>query len=254
MSETLQHLVLVRHGESEGDRRRATWRRGEPYETNKTPDEEGLTARGFAEGAAGGKWLTRNILLGGVALGRFDLHYVAAVLRNQQSAGAMNLSGAVWQEDVLNRLYERNRGRVRGLTAAQHKDLYSESYAQMLADRLHWIPPGGQSILDVCENWTSFYKDIQDMRNVRSVIVVGNRDSMWASMKPLEGLSDEELDTIDTDSIHNGQIWYYTSLNPVTKQHAPQLMWKYTVDPMHPETSTGWQILPRIAERFEYVA
>lgn len=44
MGETLKHLVLVRHGEGEGDMRRAAWKRGEEVISTKHPDDEELTA------------------------------------------------------------------------------------------------------------------------------------------------------------------------------------------------------------------
>lgn len=61
MSETLQHLVLVRHGKSEGDERREAWQSGKPFVTSKTPDEEGLVPLGYAESGAAGGWIERNI-------------------------------------------------------------------------------------------------------------------------------------------------------------------------------------------------
>jgi hypothetical protein len=94
----------------------------------------------------------------------------------------------------------------------------------------------------------------EDIRNVKSAIVVGHRDSMWAFAKIIEGLSDDEFAAYDTEGIGNAQVWHYTSLDPATGQQAPQLMWKYSVDPVHPEAATGWQILPHIAERLEHVA
>jgi hypothetical protein len=116
----------------------------------------------------------------------------------------------------------------------------------MKADPLHWIPPSGESMLDVAERFRRFYLDISFLR---SAIVIGHRDQMWGAMQPLEGLSEDELLAVDTDKIVNGGIIHYTSLDPVTGEQAPTIMWKRSVDPMHPETSAGWQVLPHVAER-----
>jgi broad specificity phosphatase PhoE len=248
MSEMLQHLVIARHGQSEGDVRRAAWRRGESYETDKTPEEEGITPQGERESVRGGQFIQREIL-GRYALKYFDYFFVSKSPRSEQSAVAMDLPDAFWQEDP--RLNERDRGLIRGLRKEQHRALYPESYAQMLADPLHWVPPGGKSMMDMADMLADFYEDI---RNVKSAIIVGHRDSMWAFAKMVEGLSDEAFAAYDTESISNGQIWHYTSLDPATGKRAPQLMWKYVVDPMHPETSAGWQILPHIAERYNLAA
>ena len=101
-------------------------------------------------------------------------------------------------------------------------------------------------MLDVAERFRSFYDDIGFLR---SVIVVGHRDQMWGAMQPLEGFGDDELLAVDTEAIGNGQIIHYTSLDPITGDQAPALMWKRSVDPMHHEIPTDWQLLPHIAEK-----
>lgn len=55
MSEALQHLVLVRHGESEGDVRRAAWKRGEAVLTAKRPELEELTDNGIVQSRQAGR-------------------------------------------------------------------------------------------------------------------------------------------------------------------------------------------------------
>lgn len=245
MSERLQHLVLVRHGQSEGDERRSAWRRGEAYQTNKTPEDELLTPKGEIESYHDGLWLKRDSILGRYALQGFDEYFVSAAYRSLQSAVAMDLPGAVWNLDP--RLNERYRGLVRGLHPNQHKQRYPESYAQMKADPLNWRPPEGETFFDVADKQAAFFRDIQDYH---SVIVVGHRDAMWAARKPIEGLSDQELAAVDTNAITNGYITYYTAINPFSELPEPALMWARSVDPMHPESDTGWQILPHVAERY----
>lgn len=78
--------------------------------------------------------------------------------------------------------------------------------------------------------------------------MVGNRDSMWASMKPLEGLSDEQLDAVNTNDIHNGQIWHYTSIDPRTSIQAPRPIWKRVVDPLL-NYDSGWIYLENVAKQ-----
>lgn len=247
MNETLQHLILVRHGESEGDVRREAWRRGQPLVSSKSPEDEELTARGYEQSEASGAWLNKHLLLGGWALQSFDLCYVSSVLRTEQAALAMNLHDALWQEDE--RLNERNRGLVRGLTKEQHNLQFPKSYKDMLSDPLHWTPPGGESILDVISKLSDFY---EDMHSVRSIVASGHRDSMWASMAPLEGLDVQALAQINTGEITNGQIWHYTSIDPQTGRQAAKLMWKRIINPLSPEPSIGWQILTHaIAEKTE---
>jgi bisphosphoglycerate-dependent phosphoglycerate mutase len=250
MSEQLQHLVLVRHGKSVGDARREAWQRGEPFIATKLPEHEELIPDGYIENEAGGNWINRNILLGQYALRHFDYYICSSVLRAEQAAIALDLPDALWQEDP--RLDERNRGDIRGLRKQEHKAQYPDSYDQMITDPLHWLPPHGETIMDLVEKQTDFYQDLEMM--ARTAIIVGHRDTMWASMAPLEGLSETELAKVNTNNIHNGQIWHYTSIDPKTGWQAPQLMWKFVVDPLHPETASGWQVLPNIVQQYVQVA
>lgn len=238
MIENLKHLVLVRHGESEGDVRREAWRQGLPYQTDKTPENEVLTELGFTQSAKSGEWINKNLLLGGFAISAFELSFVSSVIRTEQSAIAMNLFNCLWQEDP--RLNERNRGQITGIDKNQHQQLFPNSYKQMLDDPIGWVPPGGESILDVSYKLTSFYEDI---KTASSVIIAGHRDSMWASMIPIEGLTKKELAKVDTNKIDNGQIWHYTSVNPNTKQQAPKLMWKRSYNPNQPDNNGDWMKL-----------
>lgn len=242
MSESLQHLVLVRHGVSEGDERRAAWRRGEVVHTTKMPEDEELTARGEQEAPIIGQWIIKNILQR-YNIGSFDGYFVSTTPRSLQTAIAMGLDKAIWQAD--HRLDERNRGRVRGLHPRQHQQMYPESFAQMKSDPLHWIPPGGEAIIPhLADQFSSFYDDIKDME---TVIVVGHRDNFWAAMSRLEGLSEAEMVKVNTDEIVNNYIMHYTSVSPETRQQSSTPTWKYYIDPMRPETATGWQALPNIA-------
>lgn len=243
MSETLQHLVLVRHGEGEGDVRRAAWRRGEEVQATKKPEAEEITSRGAEQGRRAGLWIVRHVLTQ-YTLPGFDGCYVSSAIRSEQTAVALGLDVAVWQED--HRLDERNRGHVRGLRPQEHRQRFPDSFAAMKDNPLHWAPPGGESILEVADKARLFLRDIEGAHNV---LAVTHRDWMWAAMMPLENLGEDELVRVNTDEIHNAQILHYTSINPETGETAPTLMWKRSIDPMQPENSAGWQPLSHAMAR-----
>lgn len=242
MSETLQHLILVRHGESEGDIRRAAWRQGELVPTNKLPENEALTTQGEEQSRQAGIWIAKNIMpVFGITL--FDGCYVSSALRSEQSAIALGLPAAVWQDN--HNLDERNRGKIRGLRAEQHKQLFPESYAEMQANPLQWIPPEGQSIMHVTTKVRQF---LNDTKGSRTVLAVTHRDWMWAAQRPLEGLSEAELLAVDTDKIHNAQIIHYTSIDPSSGEQAPALLWKRSINPAQPASKgpAAWQYLENL--------
>lgn len=243
MGETLQHLILVRHGESEGDVRRAAWKRGEKVAPNKVPEQEEITAKGADQSRYAGLWIQKHIIEA-YGLAALDGCYVSSALRSEQSAVALDLPITVWQEDDC--LDERNRGRIRGLRPIQHQQVYPESFDQMRVDPLHWIPPDGESLIpDVVARVDQFMNNIEGSR---AVLAVTHRDWIWAAQLVLENLTEEELLAVNTDEIHNAHVVEYTSINPATGEQAPVLLWKRSVDPVMSPDSGEWQILPRVAE------
>ncbi|HEU5004789.1 MAG TPA: phosphoglycerate mutase family protein [Candidatus Saccharimonadales bacterium] len=243
MGEILQHLVLVRHGESEGDVRRSAWRRGNMVPATKKPEQEEITARGAEQSHQAGLWIQKHIVQA-CGLGAFDGCYVSSALRSEQSAVALDLSIAMWQGD--NCLDERNRGKIRGWLSMQHEQAYPDSFRQMKVDPLHWVPPGGESLVpDVVSRVKQF---IDNIEGAEAVLAVTHRDWMWAAQLVLENLSEDDLLAVNTDEIHNAQVVEYTSINPATGEQAPVLLWKRSVDPTATSDSGAWQILPRVAE------
>lgn len=240
MSETLQHLILVRHGESEGDVRRSAWKRGEDAPASKRPEEEELTAKGEKQSRQAGLWIAKNIIKA-YDIMLFDGCYVSSALRSEQSAVAMDIPTAVWQDD--NNLDERNRGRVRGLRAEQHRQLYPESYADMKANPLYWVPPEGESIMQVAAKARQFLEDVEGSRNV---LAVTHRDWMWSAMQLLEGLNDDKLLRVDTDAINNAQVVHYTSIDPSSGAQAATLLWKRSINPAAPGEPSEWQYLDNL--------
>lgn len=180
----------------------------------------------------------------------FDGCYVSAALRSEQSAVALDLPVTIWQED--NCLDERNRGHIRGLRPTQHQRVYPGSFEQMRNDPLHWIPPGGESLIpDVVARVARFLDRIE---GAQVVLAITHRDWMWAAQLILENLTEEELLAVNTDGIHNAQVVEYSSTNPVTGEQAPILLWKRSVDPVVSLDSGEWQILPRVAEHNPFAA
>lgn len=220
-----RHLVIVRHGESEGDVRRAAWRQGNEYETFKHPADEDQTELGAEQSILAGQWIGRHVLQA-YALSTFDACMVSPMSRTRQSAISLGLS-ETWQDSPL--LAERDRGKVAGLTRAAHQSLFPESYANMKKYPFYWVPPDGESILRVADRATRF---LAGTRRYQNLLVMTHRDWIWAAHMPLEDASLETMETMDTDQIHNGQVLHYTNINPYSgKVDGERLSWKRSVCP-----------------------
>jgi|JI10StandDraft_1071094.scaffolds.fasta_scaffold03142_14 broad specificity phosphatase PhoE len=217
---TPRHLVLVRHGESEGDVRRK-----QKLPALKHPIHEEQTKVGHEQSRAAGSWITKHIL-GAYGLNGFDNYLVSPLIRTKQSADSLDLSDT-WVEDP--RLAERNRGDIQGVTNKQHMERYAESYKQMLEHPFHWVPPHGESILAVSHR---FGELVNDLVNTSNVLIMTHRDVIWAALVPLEGMDLEEAESVNTDTINNGQVIHYTNVNPSTGvAESLELIWKRSVDP-----------------------
>lgn len=234
MSETLRDLIIARHGEGEGDVRRAAWRRGEMVAATKMPEREEITAQGIWQSRQAGLWIQDNVVAAR-GLAAFDGCYVSSARRSEQTTAALGLPIAVWQRD--NCLDERNRGKIRGLTPGQHRQLYPQSFEQMISDPLHWVPPEGESVLEVAERARQFLHNIE---GARTVLAVTHRDWMWAAQLILEHLTEAELLAVNTDAIGNACVLWYTSINPETGEQADGLRWRRLIDPTSLETDSGW--------------
>lgn len=225
LSNSERHLVVVRHGESEGDVRRAAHKNGARYSLNKNPADEEQTPRGDRQSAAAGRWITRFVLEQ-YKLGGFDLYASSPLIRVRQSAQSLGITGD-WQEEPL--LRDRNRGKIQGLPSRRHRELYPNSFEQMTKQPFMWRPPEGEIMLEVSGRVKQF---ANKTGHLATILAVTHRDWMWAAHLPLDGLSIEETQLLNTDQIGNAQIFHYTNVNPGSgRTDGPELYWKRTVRP-----------------------
>lgn len=219
-----RHLVLVRHGESEGDARRAA--KESLLKSNKQSSSEEQTKNGDEQSKVAGKWIAKFILQS-YSIDNFEIYQTSPLIRTRQSAISMGLT-AVWNDEP--RLTERSRGRIQGMTHQEHKALFPKSYKEMQDFPFHWTPPGGESLLRVANRLTELTKEIS--RDYDTAILMTHRDIMWAAHIPLDGMSLEGVEKIDTDFIGNSHIFHYTNISPRDGSLDQDLRWKRTVDPL----------------------
>lgn len=222
-----RHLVLVRHGESEGDVRRKLGTHALIH-----PNDEKQTEIGHRQSQLTGRWIAKHIMQV-YGFEQFDTCLTSPLIRTKQSAESLEL-GRKWAEEP--RLTERNRGDIQGLTKQQHKEKYPDSHRTMLEHPFYWVPPGGESILAVSHR---FGELIDDLSNINNVLIMTHRDVLWAAHVPLDKLSLDKIEDIDTDSIHNGQVIHYTNINPNSGlAESIQYAWKRSIDPSSETSAT----------------
>jgi 2,3-bisphosphoglycerate-dependent phosphoglycerate mutase len=173
-------LVLVRHGESEWNKKNlfTGWR------------DVDLTAKGIAEASAAGRRLKAQGF-------RFDVAFTSALIRAQHTLDLMldelgQKSIPVIKDEALN---ERDYGDLSGL----NKD---DARAKWGGDQVHiWrrsydvAPPGGESLKDTAARVLPYYIGEMLPRVLRgdNVIVAAHGNSLRALVMVLERLSSKDI-------------------------------------------------------------
>ena len=244
----LADLVLIRHGESEGNvarkrslggdhslfsgefkhRHSARWR---------------LTDRGREQAIAAGEWLQRENLV------EFDRYYVSEYLRAMETAGRLNLPNAKWYAEMLIR--ERDWGQMDLMSEEERVTKFLDELQRRDLDPFYYAPPGGESLAAVAQRADRLMAALHRECGDKKVIVVCHGEVMWAMRTRLERMS---LDTFRdlqgsgrmVDQIHNGHILHYTRRNPQTGDMAPFFSWVRSICPWDKKLSPkGWMEIKR---------
>ena len=173
-------LVLVRHGESEWNKKNlfTGWR------------DVGLTEKGVAEARAAGKRLKAQGL-------HFDIAFTSVLSRAQRTLdlvleemGETNIT--VFKDQALN---ERDYGDLSGLNKDDARKKWGEEQVHIWRRSYDVAPPGGESLKDTAARVLPYY--IQEIlpRVLRgdNVIVVAHGNSLRALVMVLECLSPKQI-------------------------------------------------------------
>lgn len=207
-------LMLVRHGESEGNLALEAAKSGDRTHITKefsdrNPSDYRLTDKGVEQAEAAGSWIRE--WQANEDGGSFDRFYCSPFVRTRETAGLLGLVGAEWQLESL--LRERDYGlwggRDKHYTAARFRD----STEQKERDRFLWRPEGGESTPDLDMRAREILASLAREMTGRRVICVTHEDTMWAFRFRLEKLTVERwLEHKDSDEgdIPNCGILHYT--------------------------------------------
>jgi 2,3-bisphosphoglycerate-dependent phosphoglycerate mutase len=173
-------LVLVRHGESEWNRKNlfTGWR------------DVDITEQGIAEARAAGRKLKAQGF-------HFDVAFTSALIRAQHSLDLIleelgQKAVAVFRDAALN---ERDYGELVGLNKDDARKKWGEDQVHVWRRSYDVAPPGGESLKDTAARVLPYY--IQDIlpRVLRGdhVIVAAHGNSLRALVMVLERLSPNEI-------------------------------------------------------------
>jgi len=173
-------LVLVRHGESE-------WNRKNLFTGWRNPD---LTEKGVAEAQRAGRLLKAQ----GV---RFDIAYTSGLLRAQRTLdlilAELGQSGLDTVRDTA--LNERDYGELSGLNKDEARARWGADQILVWRRSYDIAPPGGESLKDTAARVLPYYKSHiwPSVRAGQNVIVAAHGNSLRALIMYLEELSAKEI-------------------------------------------------------------
>jgi NAD+ kinase len=241
-------LVLVRHGESEGNVAFARERQGDsshftPEFLARHSSKWRLTERGRAQAHAAGLWLRANVTE------RFDRYYVAEYLRAMETAAHLAFAEARWYCEFY--LRERDWGVFDVMSYQERRERYAEELRRRELDTFFWAPPGGESMASLCLRIDRVLNTLHRECAERRVILVCHGEVMWAFRVRLERMSQEHYRELDLArdprlKLHNCQVLHYTRRDPLSGTVAPHLNWRRSVCPWDASLSENdWQPIVR---------
>lgn len=238
-------LLLVRHGQSEGNEAREQSKRGD--ESAYTPAfrarlnrEWRLTDAGVHQAQATGRWIRHHV--DGPFVGCCTSEYVRA----RETAAHLGLPDASWVLDIL--LRERSWGRADFvMPESERYERFANELAARRQDPCYWRPPEGESLADVYVRITLVLAKMGECSPDGTCILVTHEDVMWAARLLLEGVSQEQwrallLSEDPCDQIHNGQVLHYSRRDPGSGECSDSFQWVRSVCPWDLTRSTNaWQ-------------
>lgn len=173
-------LVLVRHGESE-------WNKKNIFTGIRNPD---LTDKGVIEAVWAGRVLKGEGL-------HFDIAFTSKLKRAQHTLDIIlgEIGGEIPEVTQDAALNERDYGELSGLNKDQAKERWGEE--QVLAWRRSYDvpPPGGESLKDTAARVQPYYDEHiwPHVAAGKNVIIAAHGNSLRALIMHLEKLSEQEI-------------------------------------------------------------
>lgn len=244
------HLVLVRHGESEGNKANELSRKGDnsaftPEFRNRHGSSWRLTSLGIEQAKIAGKWLKEN------GHTHFDRYYCSNYVRALETAAHLELDGASWRIEYG--LRERDKGIMEVMPENERQERFPEHLRQRALHRFYWYPPEGESLAEVCTRiragiMNTLHRECTDNR----IIIVCHGEVMRTFQTLIERLSAEECHDLEksktpTDRIYNTEIIEYSRVNPQNPNDiSPFVDWVRRICPYDQSLSSNiWQKIDR---------
>jgi len=244
-------LVLVRHGQSEGNAAKRLSEAGDHSAfTRDFLDRHSaslrLTDKGREQARLAGEFLRGEFFKDGKG---FDRYYTSEYIRAMETAGLLDLPGAQWFCDFY--LTERDWGELDICSDEERELKYGAEMRRRQVEPFFWRAPGGESFSELCLRVDRVLHTLHRECADKRVLIVCHGEVMRAFQVRLERLSQVRFkrlvfSNLPTDTIYNCQIVHYTRENPDGSTIAPYIGWvRWTRPTVTPIQQTNWRQIVR---------
>ena len=177
---TKSNLVLVRHGQSE-------WNKKNLFTGWKDPD---LTELGIEEAIQAGKQLKQSDI-------KFDVMFTSDLFRAQETGRLileqMNQTDIATIKDQS--LNERNYGELAGLNKDDARKKWGEEQVHIWRRSFDVPPPGGESLKNTAERVLPYFesKILPEVIKGKNILIAAHGNSLRALVMKLEDISPDEI-------------------------------------------------------------
>lgn len=251
-------LVLVRHGESEGNVANRRSRAGDhsaytPEFRQRPSAHWRLTERGRAQARVAGAWLRTEIVPSRPPTAQvFDRHYTSEYIRAMETAALLELPHATWYLDPY--LRERDFGQLDVMPDAERRARFADEVDRRERDGFYWAPPGGESMASVCLRVDRVLHTLHRECSDHRVVIICHGETMVAFRMRIERITQRRYHELvaaeDTKAqIHNVQnceVFHYSRRDPASRELASHYRWVRSVCPWDPSRSRNvWEPIAR---------
>lgn len=241
-------LVLVRHGNSEGNAAKRLSERGDDSAytldfRNRHTASFRLTKLGREQAKNAGIWLKSEFKEG------FDRYLVSEYIRAMETGGLLGLPDASWFTSFY--LAERDWGELDICPEKEREERFGAMLRLRDVEPFFWRPPNGESLAQLCLRLDRVLSTLHRECGDKRVIIVCHGEVIWGFRILLERMSQERFKELhfskrQEDRIYNCQVLHYTRANPETGELNAHANWMRAVRPTEsPAWTTGWQKIER---------
>lgn len=191
-------LVLIRHGESEGNAAKRLSEKGDnsafnAINTRRHSRSFRLSKKGREQAVTVGKWIQEEFTKDGKS---FDRFIVSEYTRAMETAGLLGLPDATWYRNFY--LTERDWGDIESSPEHERNEKFKDALEMRLIEPFFWRPPNGESFAELCLRLDRVLHTLHRECADKRVVIVCHGEVMRAFRVLLERMSQQRFKELYT--------------------------------------------------------